>query len=135
MNTKVLLVMSPEKQHPLLAMLESSGFQVVPSVNLLDAQQKLSTPVSYDLLFVDAELRDGTWNDLLQFVLESGRNCEMIVCARCGDEQLWGEVIQRGAYDLICEPYEEREVARIANSALDSQYMKRFVRHAEARAS
>ena len=59
----------------------------------------------------------------------------MIVCARCADEQLWAEVIQRGAYDFICEPYEDREVASIANGALASKYMKRIVRHAAARAS
>jgi DNA-binding NtrC family response regulator len=81
---------------------------------------------SYDLLFVDAELPGGPWHRLLQAVAASGKSCEVIVCSRFGDERLWAEVLQSGAYDLIAEPFQEEEVNRIAHRALDSQYMWRY---------
>jgi DNA-binding NtrC family response regulator len=90
-----------------------------------DAQMKLQEQ-SYDLLFVDAELPGGPWHRLLPAVLASGKNCEVIVCSRCGDEKLWAEVLQRGAYDLVAEPFEEEEITRIARRALDSHYLQRF---------
>ena len=90
-----------------------------------DGQMKLQEQ-SYDLLFVDAELPGGPWHRLLPAVVASGKNCEVIVCSRFGDERLWAEVLQCGAYDLIAEPFEEGEVTRIAQCALDSHYLQRY---------
>jgi DNA-binding NtrC family response regulator len=90
-----------------------------------DGQLKLQEQC-YDLLFVDADLPGGSWQRLLPSVVASGKNCEVIVCSRCGDERLWAEVLQSGAYDLIAEPFEEGEVARIAQCALDSHYLQRY---------
>lgn len=130
MSDRLLLVMPSQRRLSLLRILEESGMEVFLAGSLREAQAKLSEPTSYELVFVDSELPDGSWKDLLQFLLQLKKSCEMIVCCRCGSErlchQLWAEVIQCGAYDLIPEPYEEREVARIVRSALDSQYMRRF---------
>ncbi len=131
MNARLLLVMHPQRRLSLLRILEMTSMEVSLAAGVREAEAKLSEPDSFDLVFVDAELPDGSWKDLLQFLLQLKKTCEMIVCCRCGSEQLchqlWAEVIQCGAYDLIPEPYEEREVARIARSALDSQYIQRFV--------
>ena len=81
---------------------------------------------SYDLVLTDAELPDGSWQDLLQFVLDSRKACEILVSSRCADEDLWAEVLQRGAYDLLVEPYDQKEVCRIIERALDSHYMRRL---------
>ena len=90
-----------------------------------DGQIKLQEQ-SYDLLFIDAELPGGPWHSLLPAVVSSGKNCEVIVCSRFGDERLWAEALQCGAYDLIAEPFEEAEVTRIAQCALDSHYLQRY---------
>lgn len=127
MRPRVLVVMPSHRRVGLLPILEQSGMEVYVAGNLRDAQQKLADQ-SYDLLFVDADLPGGPWQHLVDAVSASGKNCEVIVCARCGDEQLWAEVLQCGAYDLIPEPYDEREVARIAHCAMDSQYLRRFGR-------
>ncbi len=129
MRPRVLLVMPFQRRLRLLSILEQSGMEVYVAGNFRDAQQKLDDQ-SFNLLFVDAELPGGPWQSLVQLLLKSGKNCEVIVCSRCGDERLWAEVLQCGAYDLILEPYDEREVARIAQCAMDSQYMRRFGRGA-----
>ena len=135
MRPRVLVVMPLQRRLGLLAILEQSGMDVYVAGHFRDAQQKLSEAAPFDLLFVDAELPDGSWQHLVQSVVESGKNCEVIVCSRCGDEQLWAEVLQCGAYDLIPEPYDEREVARIARSAIDSHYLRRFGRAANSPAA
>lgn len=132
MRPRVLVVMPSQRRLRLLPILEQSGMDVYVASHFHDALQKLSESASFDLLFVDAELPDGSWQSLLESVLKIGKSCEMIVCSRLPDEQLWAEVLQSGAYDLIPEPYDEREVARIARSAIDSQYLRRFGRAANS---
>ena len=126
MKVRTLLVMLPERQPPLTRILKDNGMEVVATADLLEAQRKLQEAGSYDLVLVDADLPGGSWKMLIESILNTQRSCEVIVCARLADEQLWAEVLQSGVYDLIPEPYEEREVARIARCALDSQYLRRF---------
>ncbi len=128
MPPKVLLVLSPPRRSRLLPLFDGQGLDVEWVVGFQDAVRKLSGSTHYDLLLVDAELADGSWRNLLLFVQNSGMTCEMIICARLGDHQLWAEVIQCGAYDLIAEPFEGQEVIRIVNSALEGRYMRRFTR-------
>lgn len=135
MVARTLLVMPPHRQLLLLRVLQENGLEVFTVGSLQEAQQTIAGPTSYDLVFVDTELPDGSWEDLLQLLLDSPKACEMIVCSHCGDERLWAEVIQRGAFDLLPAPYEGREVMRIIQSALGSHYLRKFVRQAPARAS
>ena len=134
-GAKILLVLPPHRRCELLKVLEGTELQIFLASDFREAQQKLSEPTSYDLLLADAELPDGSWRDLVQLLLELKKPSEMIVCSRCGDEELWAEVLQCGAYDLLVEPYERQEVHRIIENALDSQYMRRFAQRATVKAS
>jgi len=133
---RILVIMPSPRRLRLLTILERNGMETTAAGDLRDAQLKLQEH-SYDLLFVDAELAGGPWHRLLPTVVASGKNCEVIVCSRCGDERLWADVLQRGAYDLIAEPFDESEVTRIAHRALDSHYLQRYgsaVRHLGSKA-
>lgn len=127
----VLLVSS--RQSPrLLQFLKEIAAKIFFVSGVQEAQQQLSGFAFYDLLLVDAELPDGSWRELLPFVSDSQRPRELIVCSRLGDERLWVEAMALGAFDLIVEPYEEREVLRIIQGALDSQLLRRFARRKAA---
>lgn len=126
MPPKLLLVLSAQRRSQLMLLLEGQGLEMEWAFGFQDAVRKLSRSAAYDLLLVDAELPDGCWRNLLLFVQNSGMICEMIICSRLADQQLWAEVIRCGAYDLIAEPIERQEVARIIRSALESEYMRRF---------
>ena len=39
--------------------------------------------------------------------------------SRLGDHRLWSEALDSGVYDFIAESYEEQEVMRIVERALD----------------
>lgn len=125
MRPRVLVAMPAPRRLGLLTILERSGMDTHVAGDFRDGQLKLLEQ-SYDLLFVDAEIPGGPWHRLLQAIVAADKNCEVIVCSRHGDERLWAEVLQCGAYDLIAEPFEEGEVTRIARRALDSQYMRRY---------
>ncbi|MBI4460486.1 MAG: response regulator [Acidobacteria bacterium] len=136
MDARTLLVMPPERRFPLQKVLKENGLEVSAVESYREARKTIGGPSGYDLIFVDAELPDGSWEDMLQYLLDSSKPCELIVCSRCGDERLWAEVIQRGAFDLLPAPYDGREVLRIIQSALSSRYLRRFMSKApEARAS
>jgi DNA-binding NtrC family response regulator len=125
MTPKLLVALPPHRRSELLRLLDGKDLQIYLASDFREAQQRLSKG-SYDLLLVDEHFCDGSWRDLLQFLLGSNKPCEMIVCSRCGDEQLWAEVLQSGAYDLLVEPYEQHEVDRIIQSVIDNRYMRRF---------
>ena len=134
MNPRILLVMPPERRARMQRLLSEDDIDLNFAEGIADAQGKLSGPARYDLAFVDSELPDGSWRDLLQFVVASRKGCEMVVCSRCGDERLWAEVIQCGAFDLVPEPMERQEIRRIMHSALESHYLARFGHSAIAQA-
>ena len=71
MNPKILLVLSPPQRPRLLRLLEEKGMETYLVAGIQEAQQKLRGLISYDLLLVDAELSNGSWRDLLQFILDS----------------------------------------------------------------
>lgn len=125
MRPHVLVAMPSPRRLGLLGILERNGMKTSSAGNLRDGQELLQGE-SFDLLIVDAELPGGPWHRLLQTIVSSAKGCEVIVCSRCGDEKLWADVLQRGAYDLLAEPFEENEVIRIANRALDSHYLERY---------
>jgi FixJ family two-component response regulator len=51
-------------------------------------------------------------------LVDRGIHASVVVSARLADERLWSEVLWRGAYDVIVEPYEAEEVRRIVEGAL-----------------
>lgn len=135
MMARILLVSSLERRPRLLELLlKVKELEIELAAGIGEAQLKLSTPICWDILFVDTELSDGSWLDLVQHVLDSPKTCEVIVCSRLVDARLWAEVIQCGAFDLIAEPYEEVDVLRIVESALNSQYIRKFSQTKAARA-
>ena len=126
MTPKLLLVLSPERRSRILPLFDGEKWEIERASGYQDGVRRLSEGKSYDLIVADAELPDGSWRNLMLFVQNAGRVCEMVICSRHGDQQLWAEVIQCGAYDLLTEPLERQEVSRILRSALESGYMRRF---------
>ena len=129
MNERLLLVQPPHRRSELLKLLDGKSLQISTASNFLEARKKMAEE-TFDLLLADARLPDGTWRDLLQLNLRLQQPCEMIVCSPCGDEELWSEALQRGAYDLLVEPFSRQEVYRIIRSALDNRYIRRFTAQA-----
>jgi DNA-binding NtrC family response regulator len=123
MSGKVLLVMPLQRSRKLGAYLQENGLEVFRASDADEAIKALTGMADFDVVFVDSELPNGTWRELLLFVRLSGKLCQTVVGSRCGAEQLWADALQAGAYDVAAEPYEQQETLRIIANALDDTPM------------
>lgn len=119
MDSKItaLLIMPRQCRRPLLEQLEACSIGVLPASDCSEARRILERRPAVDVVLSDATLPDGDWSSVLEDLLRSRIQAELIVCARLADTSLWCEVLQRGAYDLLVEPYRKEEVQRIVETA------------------
>jgi FixJ family two-component response regulator len=67
---------------------------------------------------VTAEVPDGTWIDVRDIIAQVQPEILIIVTDPKADERLWAEVLNRGAYDLLAQPFYEPEVRRVLTAAV-----------------
>jgi hypothetical protein len=66
------------------------------------------------------ELPDGDWSDVLDAL--GGSSCtNLLVTARTADDRLWADVLHRGGYDVLVQPFDPLEVQRVLTVAWDQQ--------------
>ena len=70
------------------------------------------------MIITQLTLADGNWCDLFKYLVDRGSHASVVVSSPQADERLWSEVLWRGAYDLLVEPYESGEVCRVVEGAL-----------------
>ena len=118
-STVVLLVTAPPACRQLRAHLESSdGVSVLAARNCREARLTLETHPEVSLVLTDVSHADGNWADLLRFVVNRGIDAHVVVCTSEADEGLWSEVLWRGGYDVLVEPFDRAELHRILEGAL-----------------
>ena len=71
----------------------------------------------YPVILSDTELPDGEWPDVLDLAREKSPEAQVILTGRFADARLWTEALDRGAYDLLVQPFEAPEVLRILGTA------------------
>ena len=98
-------------------MLEECDIQVLPATDRAEARKILRAQPPVQVVLSAVQLPDGEWCNLLEDVVQSQVNAELVVCAWFADANLWCDTLQRGAYDLLVEPYYKREVQRIVEAA------------------
>lgn len=69
------------------------------------------------VVMCEALLPDGNWKDLLDQTLRLRLPPPLIVVARPDDDYLWMDVLNRGGYNLLAMPLDEREVYRLVSMA------------------
>ena len=62
-------------------------------------------------------LPDGGWRDVADDASLAGLRARVLVTSRCGDESLWCEVLDEGAYDCLAKPFRADEVFRLVSLA------------------
>ncbi len=65
------------------------------------------------VVICETELPDGIWKTVLKGLRDLSTHPRLIVSSRLADHQLWGEVLNLGAYDLLATPFEPSEVCRV----------------------
>lgn len=106
-----------ENRSRLRGILQSRNLTVIEAGGVRDAARHISRKRVFAVL-CDTELTDGTFRMLLHAADRKPRSPLIIVTSRNADEQLWGEVINLGGYDVLAQPLDEDEVSRVVEMAL-----------------
>jgi DNA-binding NtrC family response regulator len=109
-----LVVMSlPERLKSLLTELKSLNLDILTVPTCRQARTLLRTRPPVDVVITDVTLADGNWSDVLREVVDTGTDTNVVVHASSPDAILWSEVLWRGVYDMLTEPYKEQEVRNV----------------------
>lgn len=115
-SPRVLIVGPIDRRLEVSAMLISSGWTVNFVGSLLDAMLiSFESPAA--VIITSYALPDGGWKDVLNYLGQDESAPRIIVAARFADERLWAEVLNRGGFDLLPQPFELGSVARTVESA------------------
>ncbi|MBI3666749.1 MAG: response regulator [Acidobacteria bacterium] len=121
-----LLVMPQEKRSQLLVHLDCLDTNVLTASDCSEAAEMLRRRPDVRVVLTDLTLPDGSWCDVLNHVSELRKSAEVVVCTRLADERLWTQVLEAGAFDLLVEPFQAHEVARIVRAAMGPRSLRRL---------
>ena len=116
-NPVVLVVLSSSNQHPLLSELQFVDAEVRATEDFRSAREQLRADPNVDVVITGLTLPDGNWCDIFKYLVDEGIRANVVVTAPFADERLWSEILWRGAYDLLVEPYENFELKRVVEGA------------------
>lgn len=117
-KTWAVVVMPRERWSQILGKLDSLGVMAWAAETCQEARGLLEKRPRVDVVITDLSLPDGNWCDVFKHLIDNDIHASMVVTARQADERLWSEVLWRGAYDLLEEPYEDADVRRVVEGAV-----------------
>ena len=126
-SATALVVMSRERRLPLVEILEPLTLSVLTAGDCREARALLQTRPPLEIVIIEVSLMDGNWCDIFKFLVDYEISASVVVASGSADERLWSEVLWRGAYDLLVEPYERDEVRRILEGALRALEAQRLL--------
>ena len=113
---QVLAAASPSGREELRRILGHSRWTLREAATLAGARALLDEEPCV-VVICEALLADGNWRQLLDYTMELPMPPPLIVVARAADDYLWMEVLNRGGYNLLAIPIDEREVFRTVSMA------------------
>lgn len=115
---KGVLFVSPRREDAstLSSMLRSLSVPIEYVADLEQARARIRDD-RYPVILTEANLKDGTWLDVLDLAHRLTPRSEVIVTDPAADARFWAEVLNMGAYDLLAQPFATGEVQRILSNA------------------
>jgi len=77
------------------------------------------------LVFTDATLPDGTWQDILGIAAKAREAVNVVVVARFMDFQLYFETMEAGVCDFIIPPFRAPDLAHVVVCAMEGVVNRR----------
>jgi DNA-binding NtrC family response regulator len=117
-----VLVIGRDSEHlsVLSNTLETLGCTVFRARGVEDWVVPLIRRVPVYLVFFDVEAESGTYAGLLAALGAEDRATKVVVTSRLGLMSDYLEAMQRGAYDFLCPPMDERDLIRLINNSQPS---------------
>jgi DNA-binding response OmpR family regulator len=113
----VLAVIPQEHDLAVLSRILSHSAWTILSASSVQEARELLTSDHVHVVVANRMLSDGDWKDLLSITSEMPDPPQLIVISRDGDERLWAEVLNLGAWDVLVKPFHPKEVFRTIHAA------------------
>jgi DNA-binding NtrC family response regulator len=114
-----LLVLLPgEHRRALLEYLESVELTGLVVDTCREVRACIESNPRIGIVITQVSLSDGNWRDVLSCLESRGIDARVVVSSSVADERFWSEVLWRGVYDVLLEPYDRCEIRRIVDGAL-----------------
>jgi AmiR/NasT family two-component response regulator len=114
----ILVIAPPVTAGSLLAELQALQLPILRANDCRQARAVFRYRSDVDVVVVPVSLPDGNWSDVHRSLVDTGLRASLVVLASEADPGLWSEVIWRGGYDLLVEPYAPSEVHHCIEGAL-----------------
>ena len=111
---------SAEDAERLSGMLQPLSVTLVHVRTLEHARTKLNHE-TFGVVLTETDLADGDWKDVVTLACAEKRGVEVVVTDARADTRLWLDALERGAYDVVCQPFCSSEVQRILSNALSAR--------------
>jgi DNA-binding response OmpR family regulator len=119
-RVEVMLASRCEDDHgSLREIFGHSNWKLYEAFNCIEALALLHQ-FHLPVVICNCGLPEGGWKTLLPAVEALPWRPRLIVCSRLADEQLWGEVLNLGGYDVLSTPFDADEVFRVSYLAWHS---------------
>jgi DNA-binding response OmpR family regulator len=117
-GTLAILLIEPldSLRRALRKILTSPQWEICEAATYCDAVEILNS-LRVSVAICDTDIADGNWQVLLADLQNRADPPTLVVTSRLADERLWAEVLSRGAYDVLVQPFERGEVLRVARMA------------------
>jgi DNA-binding response OmpR family regulator len=113
----ILLVSQHQDDHSSLRhILHHDGWQITRCGSVKEATAQLRN-VGPSVVICERDLPDGAWKDVLGQTEGLENPPPVLVISRHADENLWGEVLNLGGYDVLMKPFDRSEVTRVVGMA------------------
>ena len=89
----------------------------MPSAYDGDPRVHLHQALQAGLIILDID-GDAAWTATLRALKMRAPQVPVVVCSRLADPHLWVDVLEAGAFDLLCKPLVSQEVQTVLRSAL-----------------
>ncbi|HYO82493.1 MAG TPA: response regulator [Bryobacteraceae bacterium] len=119
MNTvvRILAISSNENQLAALARIVSHTTWILETASHLSSAEQILSRNEVQVLLCDERLPDGTWRDAVERALRLPAPPEVVVVSKTGEDRLWAEVLNLGAWDVLICPFQAKEVFRTIHMA------------------
>jgi DNA-binding NtrC family response regulator len=114
----VFLAGCAEESQAVSRLLEPACVTVHHAATLGDAKSLLQETGS-EVLLTELTFDGGTWEDARTMLAQTRPRAVLVVTVEQAqaDERLWIDALERGAYDLILQPFVAEELQRILDNA------------------
>ena len=121
MNAKILVIDDEEAiRFAFERFLKNEGHVVATAESCSEAWTRINE-MSFDLIFADIILEDGTGIDILREIRGRGLSCPVIMITGYPSIEIAAESIRLGAFDCILKPINQEALLHAANTALKYQ--------------